>query len=148
MTPTSYELCYLAGHFDGEGTIYTARAGGVNYSYVHIAVGCTFKPVLDRYQLAFGGKIYSIDRQKSHHKRQWRWAIGHRRVCAKFLTMMIPHLHEKRQLAIDSLEIIKRSYEAKARRIVQDVNSELDALQESDGASRLSADGDGPRTNS
>ncbi len=65
LTPT--ELAYLAGFFDGEGSIGTA--GGS----LCVRITNTYKPTLERYQAAFGGSIDVHNTGDEKTRLSWVW---------------------------------------------------------------------------
>lgn len=85
-------LLYLAGFFDGEGSI------GVSGGSLSVRVVNSYKPTLDRFQATFGGSVgmHSAGDEKSRMTWVWR-AYGDTGEAA--LRALFPHLVEKRAQA-------------------------------------------------
>lgn len=93
------ELIYLAGFFDGEGSIMikhngpsAARKNGVGS--VVVSVGQTWDWPLLRYQARFGGKIYRSTRGRGH----WYWRVT-AKAAFQMLEQLTPFLLLKRPQA-------------------------------------------------
>jgi hypothetical protein len=65
---------YLAGLFDGEGTItLTKRKSTDLYRYPTLSLTSTTKVLCELMQQAFGGWIVTKKNYKDHHKPAWSW---------------------------------------------------------------------------
>ena len=94
---------YAAGFFDGEGCVRIERGvtkQGRAYYALHVVVVNTYLPILREFQAAFGGVVKA--RHMGPNKPQWRQSFMWR-VCSrdavKFLTVILPHLRQKREEA-------------------------------------------------
>ena len=68
------QRAWLAGIYEGEGTISYHKAYGKNF---RIQVQMTDKDVLLRCQEWTGcGNIYETKKQQSHHKQAWLWVVA------------------------------------------------------------------------
>lgn len=86
MTPT--ELAYLAGFFDGEGSIGTA--GGS----LCVRITNTYRPTLERFQRAFGGSIDVHNSGDEKTRLSWVWRVYGEKAQA-VLVAIEPYLVEK-----------------------------------------------------
>ena len=97
-------LCYLAGFFDGEGSIglYWNKAQKI---YVPIIqVSNTNKTIIKELQDKFGGYVNSRQR-KASYKLIWDWNIrdGKKRI-PYFIETMTPYLRQKKEEAKTLME--------------------------------------------
>ena len=86
------EVRYLAGFFDGEGSV------GLAGNSLCIRVVNSYRPVLERFQEAFGGTVGVHRRgdEKARMTHVWRlYGAG----AAEALGELLPHLQEKRAQA-------------------------------------------------
>lgn len=96
-------LEYLAGYFDGEGTvgIYKVRSGKGEGFALHVIIANTYLPILVEIQEQFGGKIFASEhtspqgyaRRTMHHLRFTGASARN------FLGQIYPHLREKKEQA-------------------------------------------------
>lgn len=100
-------LDYLAGHFDGEGSIFSRRKYKTGNLSIVISVGNTYLPVLNAYQKTFGGHIQFCSPGKGRigNKPFYQWTLTDWNSVAKFLMLMESRLHEKRPKALEALAI-------------------------------------------
>jgi hypothetical protein len=91
------ELAYIAGYFDGEGSVGIYKSGG-GYSII-AQVTNTYKPMIETLYKEFGGNIRS---RKSYNgvgfvvaRQQWSWSASGKNA-ASFFNQILPYLHEKR----------------------------------------------------
>lgn len=79
---------YLAGFFDGEGSI------GIAGTSLVVRVVNSYRPTLERYQRAFGGVVDVHHKGDDKSRLTWEWrAYGD--TAAQFLATILPLLHEK-----------------------------------------------------
>ena len=90
------DIRYIAGLFDGEGSIYT-RDKRITVSIVN-----TDMPILRALIKRFGGGLSEFAKKKPHHKRCWIWRINGK-VAKDFLKRAEPHLLIKRKRALEAL---------------------------------------------
>ena len=93
------ELAYLAGIFDGEGSVSILRCkrGDHRASYsLRVSVANTHLPTLDTLKEMFGGGISQKD--KTHQRDCWSWYCGGK-VAARCLRTLLPYLRIKVQQA-------------------------------------------------
>lgn len=91
------EIAYLAGVFDGEGTIQTAHR---NYG---VSVQMTDLDILERFQAQFGGAIYRRSLRKGQ-KQSWVWGLNRRNDVWDFLSAIDSYLGERRRAKVREFE--------------------------------------------
>ena len=100
MNNEGASIQYLAGFFDGEGTIgvYSQRRGISSLMRLQAAAGGTDRRPLDMLAATFGGNVVKHAPKGFGRKPQWVWEAYGR--CAKqFLIAIAPHLIIKRKEA-------------------------------------------------
>lgn len=120
MGVTPMEYAYVAGFFDGEGTVMITRrkASRAAFSDNHqIWIGCAqridHRDVIDDIQAMFGGSVRVLNRNKVNPK--WadiaQWELIARKEQRQFLSAMLAHgLRVKRAhalLAIEFLDVVE-----------------------------------------
>ncbi len=107
------ELAYLAGLFDGEGTICIqkdtrplAKDNGRNWNPIYnvtFRVGMIHKEAIERFKTFF--KVGFIDCEKSYHKFRpiWRYAIRRKDDVKKVIETIYPFLMVKKEQAYNAL---------------------------------------------
>jgi len=71
-TPRSKEdLCWLAGYYEGEGSICTTKRG--SRRYIRLEIASTDLDVLHKVQAIAGGHINDKAAATDRHKRSWQW---------------------------------------------------------------------------
>lgn len=97
-TPTNSKLdfAYLSGYFDGEGTSSIIRFVGNGYLQyaTRVTVTNTYKPILEMYQLLFGGNVREHCKP---NKQSYRWELRKNEEREKFLLYMLPYSIVKRE---------------------------------------------------
>lgn len=98
---------YLAGFFDGEGTIAAMRNGWK----VSVGVCNTYKPVLEIFKARFGGKIDTVKSLNGNHfksnKVRYHWRIQTKHGMTFCLKTLLPYLQEKQERALVGLAILE-----------------------------------------
>lgn len=117
-TPTSSKLdfAYLAGFFDGEGTVSLIQFIGHGHQQYASRVFVTNadKPMLDMFVHYFGGKVR--EHQKPN-KQCYRWELAKNTDREHFILQILPYLIVKKEEADIVLEFLRlRSTEAKSQR--------------------------------
>lgn len=111
---------YLAGFFDGEGTVYAATRTGRTgtrdrrpTATIMVCISNTNKAVLDVHHALFGG---SLNKRKGKNyetgnwREQWQWMLSPRQA-RPYLKAMYPHLLIKKEvvgIALEYMEIVSR----------------------------------------
>lgn len=101
-------LSYLAGFFDGEGSINILtrkRPKNIEYSLT-VAIGQKDGETLDLISNNFGGNVYVVKRDGTYY-----WVITHRKAI-NFLKQILPYLQYKKpqaEVAIKFYEDMKRT---------------------------------------
>lgn len=104
-------LEYMAGFFDGEGSIsivHSRHKDGRNTFQVLVQISNINKKILDLYKEAFGGQVYEVKTKKSNHRQAYYWKVVSRDA-NKFLRAIYPYLKLKflqAELAIEFQELI------------------------------------------
>ena len=101
MMPTERELAYLAGFFDGEGSVLITKTRGrhvsPSYRIVLSAVNTNHQSLVDL-RTAFGGSIGRIHTTVIHRKPAWQWHVACQKAAA-VLQLLLPLLRIKRKEA-------------------------------------------------
>jgi hypothetical protein len=94
--PQPTEVAYLAGFFDGEGSI------GITGGSLCARISNTYRPILERFQKIFGGTIsvHSMGDEKS--RLSWVWT-SYGDTAQTALEILEPYLVEKRTQAFIGL---------------------------------------------
>ena len=93
---------YLAGVFDGEGTVGITRTQPKNYKNPRytgrITLGMCVKPIVEKFQERYGGSL----RVECVPNRRpvYRWALVGNKIILPFLEEMTPYLIEKQERAL------------------------------------------------
>lgn len=107
------ELAYLAGLFDGEGTICIqkdnrplAKDNGRNWNPIYnvtFRVGMTHKEAVERFKKFF--EVGFIDCEKSYHKFRpmWRYSIRRKEDVMRVIKIIHPFLMVKKEQALNAL---------------------------------------------
>lgn len=85
------QISYLAGYFDGEGTIGMNNAA---YPQLHIAVGSADEEVIDMFCSTFGGRKYIAKPQRMTKRQQFKWSLCGSKA-QKVLWQLYPFLRAK-----------------------------------------------------
>jgi hypothetical protein len=86
--PTPTELSYLAGFFDGEGSI------GIAGASLCVRITNTYRPVLERFQSAFGGVVDVHNSGDERTRLTWVWRC-YGETAEAALVKLEPYLREK-----------------------------------------------------
>ena len=111
------QLSYIAGFFDGEGSINLLtriRPKNTEYSLT-VAIGQRDGMTLDLIKENFGGNIYFVKRDGSYY-----WVITHKKA-VKFLKEILPYLQYKKPQALVAIQF----YENMAKRTRITSNEEI-----------------------
>lgn len=123
---------YLAGVFDGEGSIFFIETKET--IRLDVSLGNTSEPLVHVYQDFFGGRV----RRREPHNGilpMFEWAIGKQSDLEKFLLAMLPYLVTKREQAKIALEFIRTRKSLsleEGRKIKQEVSKLNGKMRESD----------------
>jgi hypothetical protein len=125
---TEYELGWIVGFLEGEGSFHTHKTG--RYAYPRVACGNTDRAALERLQRSLGGTIYDKGQKiQAHYLDQWQWQVAVAAEAKGLMEFLRPHMNPKRQAQIDAaiqayegrfgskgtLVLVKGSTEAKER---------------------------------
>jgi hypothetical protein len=116
--PVSAE--YLAGFFDGEGTVTIASKPSIEgrrYHYVSMRIGNTDRPVLEAIAETWGGTIFDDNgpaRRLLGRKPVYVLVWG-ARAAQKPLEAMLPHLRLKHPQTLISLEFLRLTARSKTK---------------------------------
>lgn len=100
---SSDDLKYLAGFFDGEGSISIYSLGykyscGVESTSLKVCITSNDKTQVEYFKDAFGGDIYSEDGNHLSDNTSWTW-YAYSEEAEQFIQQIQPHLREKKQQA-------------------------------------------------
>ncbi len=101
--PSLISLEYIAGLFDGEGCIYASRA---KYYALCVSMGNTYKPILDKMVVMFGGMVRTKRNYSKNVQPCYEWILNGAFQIFEFLTTIRPFLIIKEPqawLALESL---------------------------------------------
>ncbi len=95
-------LEYLAGFFDGEGSINIARFRQGTKEKLYLKLVCsvtnTYFPILPCFKERWDGGIAELKKEKSFHKDKWIWSVGSMKA-EIFLRDVYPYLTVKKREA-------------------------------------------------
>lgn len=101
--PTSEtERAYLAGIFDGEGSLIFSDRSNVNRGLWIARVSMTYEPLV-RWLQSFGGTLVLRPPERAHYKPQFCWQISRQIDVKIFLEAVYPYLTVKRERADEAL---------------------------------------------
>lgn len=106
---------WIAGFFDGEGSIGTHR-GTSGIPRVKLAVVNTYKPAIELIWQAFGGYRTITAQQTSAHRTCYKVVLTGEKEVITALERMLPYLVVKRDQAILALRLISRIRQFRAER--------------------------------
>jgi len=113
---------YVAGFFDGEGTVGLYKAKG--YMRLMIYLGNTNFEVLIKMKNLFGGYIYSRNKIENR-KKVWDWNIRDRDDIKNFLEKIYPYTTVKRQQIKYALRYLELSKKAHSSNIITQEEHEI-----------------------
>ncbi len=103
---------YIAGFFDGEGTL-----GKYSKSGYKIGITQSSKKVLEEIQIFTGlGHIHFIKKRKSHWQNAWLYYIAKQEDVYFFLNKILDNLVVKKEVVLKVLPILKKNIENKRKR--------------------------------
>ena len=102
---TEIELAYLAGFFDGEGSVvlYPERRAKRGSWKMIIEVRNVDKLSIELFHVAFGGSVKPILSENPNWKDYWAWTCE-ARLAETALRAMLPYLRLKRERVLVALE--------------------------------------------
>ena len=123
-------LAYVAGIFDGEGSISISARESHGYRTigVSICVVNTKEWLITFLKMQFGGYIYFRDTPESQHKNSWQWTKQGKKA-VEFLELILPYLQLKRPQAELAIQFQNRKRLGRHSLETQD---EAKALEEAD----------------
>lgn len=99
------QIAYLAGLFDGEGSVLLTRLHSNTYRAPVLSMSSTTLCLLEKCKETFGGHISTHKIYKSHHKQSWSWTVKSAKALAameKLLPyIMEPDKHRRMKLLLD-----------------------------------------------
>jgi len=92
------KLSYIAGLFDGEGTVTLSRNNkNDKYRAPVVSMSSTSIELLEFLSSEFGGSIVNQKVYKEHYKKSWSWKLQ-RRNCIYFLNSILPYMREEEKV--------------------------------------------------
>lgn len=109
MDTTKLTPEYLAGFFDGEGSVgHVIRNGR---ECLQISLSNNYKPILDAVEDKFdGGGVYKDTGSQKYDSRCWKWHCSNNSVMKAFLTFVVPHLTFKQAEVSIALAILQTAH--------------------------------------
>ena len=99
---------YLAGFFDGEGSIGVYKRKDAHKPKFSVVVVNTNKQAITLFREFFQvGKIYPHRKNETHYKDSWRWIVAGRHEVEGVLKKLVGHLSVKQRDAEIALNIIR-----------------------------------------
>lgn len=118
-TPLGDSWAYLAGLFDGEGSINVSRGT------IRLRINMTSEETLRHLEATFGGKLHRRPAPASpRHKQQWTWSVERQADMRFMLNRLLPLLVTKRRQADLALH-----YLTMARWLPTDAEARVEALE-------------------
>lgn len=93
MENLDLKLAYLAGLFDGEGTITLSLEKTRSFRYPVISMSSTSRNLLELCKETFGGHISTHKTYQAHHKQSWSWKVSHDSAIDT-ASQLLSYLHE------------------------------------------------------
>ena len=104
----SWQLAYIAGIIDGEGSLSLYKQTKGNSLYPAIMVKMTSAECVNLlYTMTGIGRFYTV-KLHEHYKQQYRWDVRNRLEVYLFLRAIRPYLVVKREHATLLLEFVER----------------------------------------
>ncbi len=94
---------YVAGLFDGEGSVMLRSGGSSETQLVVVTIANKYKPILDSIQLSFGGRVEIA----VPGTQCWRWISTDKTTSRMFLGAVLPYLAIRKQEAGFALAILQ-----------------------------------------
>lgn len=105
------DLAYVAGLFDGEGSVSIVKGTKANNYHLQISLGSTDEWICQSLKMMFGGSVSLKNKASEHIHACWQWSMGSRQAY-NMLLLILPYLHIKRP----QVEIAIKFQEAKTGR--------------------------------
>ena len=104
-------LYYLAGFFDGEGTILITRRYRKKLRGAKLYLSCrvvnTNKTVIDEFNKQWSGNLYEKKTEQDNHQQTYTWSRGALKA-EEFLREIIPYIRQKKAEALVAIEFRER----------------------------------------
>lgn len=113
-SPTSFmsetDAAWLAGFFDGEGSIFVYKGGrGGKYDCYAISLPNTnFDSIEHCFNITGVGLISKKTKRIDHHKQQFQWRVNVQKDILRVLKRLAPYLVVKKQKALDMINILEK----------------------------------------
>ena len=102
MTIVESDIAWMAGLFEGEGSIQNIVVGDYGRTYLRAKIDLTDLDILQRCQDKFGGKIYGpFKKAEVHHKDAWGWNLMKTQDVIEFCEMILPYMGVRRTSQIE-----------------------------------------------
>lgn len=105
-------LAYIAGLFDGEGSVTITRRKQWNYFFLTITITNTNKDVISKLQELLGGSVHHKIYKNPKYKQGWYWQANTKRA-GLILEKLLPYLIIKRgkaEIAIQFQNHIRKGF--------------------------------------
>ena len=104
------DIRYLAGLFDGEGSISVLHhntKGGKKYLIVSLQLSMTDKESVKLFSSRFGGWFGVLNRKTKRHIEVFKWCVSGVEAATPALKALLPHLRVKNKQAALALEFLR-----------------------------------------
>lgn len=103
------DICWMAGLFEGEGTVSIVDSKRNGQPYARVALGMTDLDVIEKlYKISGIGGVEHRKIRPNRTKRMYYWRLNKREEIKLFLSSIKPYMGERRSLRIqEALDLIK-----------------------------------------
>ena len=122
-----YNLYYVAGLFDGEGTVTLAHNSNREFRRPIVSITSTSYELIEWLHNSFNGIVCNHRKYKDHHKKSWVWHIASDNAI-KFLEQISDKIQEKEK--IRRVNLILNKYKSVTKRNGKYTEKEIKAKQE------------------
>jgi len=107
------ELAWMAGLFEGEGTITIVSSSSRNTTTPRVMLTMTDRQLIELIQSWFGGYVTQNKQKSPNHKVAFTWSAGSSLYVARFIKSVMPYLHSER--VRQKAEIVLRDADGRVR---------------------------------
>lgn len=144
--PDGPSVAYLAGFFDGEGSIYATKDESSHIPHFLIQVITTRQEEPMYFKKRWGGSISHTEGQEENHSDSWQWQLSNEKARIA-IEQMVPYLRGKKPEAELFLEAIsyklqerkgENTYPQSAREPLIEYANQIRGMSADRGGSKLS----------
>lgn len=104
--PLKEDMAYIAGLFDGEGSVGASRSRAAMNLRVYIQIAMCDRVPVDFVASVLGGKVSELKRRTGSGKAVYQWAL-HCNKAADALEKIIPYLRLKKERAESAVKLAR-----------------------------------------